>query len=223
MKYIQPPCNYTVIENFYKDPESVLSLAKDFPVVSCGPAKTLPIKVLDPKFHNEFFDFIIKLYGRYRPDKNYSLISFFSKHAMHDVELLNHGWWRTAGHNPETCRYDESAENLVYCGIIMLSHSHPDSDFEVGKVKPHLDWTRQKYIDETCNYYSIPREKYTAGAISYDEYVKEYDKHHDNYASVMTIKNEYNKFIAWYGDVVHREKRVAPTLNQYFFLSEWNK
>jgi hypothetical protein len=223
MKYVQPSSSYTVIENFYPNPEAVASLAKEFPIISCGPSKTRPTYELDANYHNEFANVIIKLYGRFNPNKEYSLMSFFSKHEMHDKEMLNHGWWRTAGHNPETCRYDDVAENLVYCGIIMLSHSHLDSDFQVGKVKPHLEWTRQQFIDETCNYYSIPREKYNEGAISYEEFVECYNKHDDNYISTMTVKNEYNKFIAWHGDVVHKEKRVSDSLNQYFFLSEWDK
>ena len=213
----------TIIDNFYTDPDSVIQLAKEFPIISCGPAKTISLEELDQQFYKNFSSAVLGMIN-INPNKRYTVDSFFSKHVLSKPDLLNIGWWRTAGHNPTSCRYDESSEHLVFCGEIMLTKDpHPDSIFEIGKVKPHLNWDTNKLIDETCNYYTIPREKYFDGAITFEEFEQEYNKHENNYYSVLKIKNEYNKFIAWTGKhVIHREQRYSTQLAQYFFVSEWD-
>jgi hypothetical protein len=220
MYYTQPPSVYTVIENFYNNPKDIVALAKEFPVVGCGPQKTIQLDQLDFNLNQQLLTVFLQLYGGPKPNKNYRLISFFSKHDHDQRGLLNQGYWRTAGHNPDTCRYDDSAQSLVFSGLVMLTEKTVGSDFQIGKVKPGINWTRQEFIDQTCNYYSIPKEKYLAGEISYEEFVESYYKHEQNYVDVLTVKNEFNKLVVWRGDVIHRELRDEPLLTQHIFLAE---
>lgn len=223
MKYdINTPASYRVIENFYTDPDAVLSLAKEFPLKGCGPDKSIYLHELDRNFYDSFCNAIAQLYPP-KPNKNYNLTSFFSRFQARNPKLLDNGWWKTAGHDPTTCRYDSSAENLVYCGVITLTkNTDPGTVFEMGKLKPELNWTKQKFIDETCNYYTVPREKYVAGEISFDEYKELYYKHEQNFYPVISVKQTYNTFISWTTDVINRELRNdKEVINQYFFLSEF--
>lgn len=221
MFYTQPPSSYTIIENFYNNPDEVISLAKDFPSVGCGPKKTIPLDQLDFNLNQQLLTVFLQLYGGPKPNKTYHLSSFFSKHDHLQKDLVNQGQWRTAGHNPNTCRYDDSAETLVLSGLVMLTKTTTRSEFQIGKVKPELQWTRQEFIDQTCNYYSIPKERYLAGEISYDEFKECYEKHEQNYFDVLTVKNEFNKLVVWRGDTIHREKRYEPLLTQHIFLAEY--
>lgn len=222
MFYKQPPSVYTIMENFYNNPYEVISLAKEFPLISCGPAKTLMLHELDPHLNDDLFNAFLHFYGGAKPNKRYEFKSFFSNHEHVGKELVNHGQWRTAGHNPDTCRYDDSAESIVLCGQIMLTNNVTSGcEFQMGKVKPELNWTRQQFIDETCNYYSVPKEKYAAGEISYEEFKQCYEKHEQNYEPVLTVKYEFNKLIYWKGEAVHRELRHQPMLTQHLVLSEF--
>jgi hypothetical protein len=223
MFYKQPPSIYSIIENFYTNPHDVISLAKEFPLVSCGPAKSLTLEELDPNLNQNLFNMFMQFYGGPKPNKTYYFKSFFSNHKHDQKELVNQGQWRTAGHNPNTCRYDDSAEKIVLCGQVMLTENvGTGSEFQMGKVKPELNWTRQQFIDETCNYYSVPKEKYFDGAISYEEFAECYKKHEQNYEPVLTIKYEFNKLVFWKGEAVHRELRNQPMLTQHIVLSEYD-
>lgn len=223
MYYKQEPSAYTIIENFYDSPYDVIGLAKEFPIISCGPPKTEMLHKLNPDFDAQLFKIFLNFYGGPRPGKTYELKSFFSKHDYDQKGILNQGMWRTAGHDPLTCRYDGSAESIVLCGEVMLTDNITSgSEFEIGKLKPELNWTRQQFIDETCNYYSVPKEKYYAGEITFEEYEEFYKKHENNYEACLTIKYEFNKLIFWRGEVVHRELRNQPTLTQHIVLSEFD-
>jgi len=223
MLYKPTPSVYTVIENFYDKPYDVIALAKDFPIISCGPPKTEMLYKLDPVFNSQLFDVFLNFYGGAKPNKQYNLSAFFSKHACDQKGVLNQGMWRTAGHNPYTCRYDDSAEAIVLGGQVMLSDNITSgSEFQIGKLKPGLNWTRQKFIDETCNYYTVPREKYYAGEITFEEYEEFYKYHDNNYEAALTVKYEFNKLVFWRGEVVHRELRNQPTLTQHIILSEFD-
>jgi hypothetical protein len=224
--YKPAPTVYTIIENFYDKPQDVVAMAKEFPIISCGPPKTLMLQEIQPEFNQYLFNLFLNFYGGPRPNKVYHLSSFFSKHDnTSEYPLVNNGQWRTAGHNPYTCRYDDSAEAIVVCGEVMLSENitEPGCEFEIGKVKPELNWTRQQFIDETCNYYTIPKEKYLAGEITYEQFEELYKKHESHYETFLTVKYEFNKLIFWRNEVVHRELRNQPILTQHIVLSEFDE
>jgi hypothetical protein len=224
MFYKQPPSVYTIIENFYDRPEDIIALAKDFPLISCGPPKTLMLDQLDRNLNETLLHVFLNFYGGPQPGKRYELKSFFSNHEHKERGFLNQGQWRTSGHNPNECRYSDSAESIVLCGQVMLTENvEPGSEFQMGKVKPELNWTRQQFIDETCNYYSIPKEKYFAGEFSYEQFEECYLKHENNYMDVLTVKYEFNKLVFWRGETVHREKRNQPLLTQHIVLAEYDR
>jgi len=225
MFYKPEPTIFTIIENFYDRPHDIVAMAKEFPIISCGPPKTLMLHEIEPQFNENLFNLSLHLYGGPKPNKRYHLSSFFSKHEnTHHDPLVNNGQWRTAGHNPYTCRYDDSAEAIVLCGEVMLTENVTSSkcNFEIGKVKPEINWTKQQFIDETCNYYTIPKEKYFAGEITLEEFRKCYEKHESHYETVLSVKYEFNKLIFWKNQAVHRELRDQSILTQHIVLSEYD-
>jgi hypothetical protein len=216
--------NVTILDNFYEDPDSVLSMiTNDFPIVGCGSgARTIPLKDMNETLYKSFCD---KIYSIHNIDPtNLSLITFFMEHEYHPIEIMNQRFVHIDGKNPDVCYMTMKEYKLVLCGQIFLTKdSDPAAGVRICKLKDHINWTETELMNNCINNYLDPKVAFEAGKITLEEYKLLHKHYHDNFEVTSVIDNVYNRMVSWKAGTLHGDpmtKKMGKRLTQYFFIQK---
>lgn len=213
-----------ILDNFYEDPERVLSLiTKEFPIVGCGSgARTIPLRDMNKKLYDEFCDKIYKLHN-IRPN-NLFMTTFFMQHDYHPLEIINKRFVHIDGKNPDVCYMTMEEYKLILCGQIFLTKNpDPEAGVKICKLKSDVVWSEKELMDNCINNYLDPKVAFESGKISLSEYERLHKEYHDNFEITSFIDNTYNRMVSWKAGTLHAEpmtKKMNSRLTQYFFLQK---
>ena len=190
--------NITVLDNFYDNPESVVSLLNgDYPIMGCGTGKrSIGLEQINPQLYNIFCDAVFKIHGI--SSNGLKLTTFFMEHEYDPIEIFNQRWVHIDGKNPD-----------------------PEAGTKICKLKSDVNWSEKQLVDNCINFYTSPKEKYTAGLIDLEQYSKEHQEYHSNFEMTCDVKNVYNRMVSWKAGTLHGDpvtSKMKTRLNQYFFV-----
>jgi hypothetical protein len=144
------------------------------------------------------------------------------EHEYNPIEVFNHNWVHIDGKNPNVCRMTTEDYKLVMCGqIFMTPNPDPESNVEICRVRPELNWGPQELISKTVDDYTLPREYLNSGKISQEDFEKMHDEYHDNFENICKVDNVYNRMVSWSAGTLHgaRQTHKMPRrLTQMFFI-----
>lgn len=211
-----------VIDNFYSNPDDIVDLLSgDYPIVGCGSGKrSVGLQEISPKLYNDFCKTIYTLHGL--SGRNMHIYTFFMEHNYNPNAVLNQDWIHIDGKNPDACRMITEEYKLITCGQIFLTPNPDlDSDVEICRVKPWVNWSRQELIDRAINDYTEPGMMLKAGKITRDQFKEIHKEFHENLETTCVVKNIYNRMISWRAGTLHGAK-LTPNqpkrLTQFFFV-----
>lgn len=216
--------NISVIDNFYINPEQIISkLTGEYPISGCGTGnRSIGLQEIDGQLYN---DIKVALCSIHNLDpQRHRLTSFFMEHDYDPDSPFNKGWTHIDGKNPDVCRMTVEDYKLVVCGQVFLTKNpDPETGMYICDLKQGLNWTTQELIDRTINDYTLPKEQYLAGQITREEYERQYIEYHDNFVVTCEVKNVYNRLLSWKAGTLHGTKQqTSPSmpnkLNQLFFI-----
>jgi len=215
--------NINILENFYKEPESIISmLDNDYPISGCGTGnRSIPLQQMNPKLYERFCDKIFHIHNLKRDGLH--LTSFFMEHKTNlEDDVFSKRWVHIDGKNPDVCLMTMDEYKLVLCGQILLTpNPDPEAGIKMYDLKPEVKWTERELIDNCINNYTLPKSKYDAGMISLEEYKKIHEEYHNNFELTCEVKNVYNRMVSWKAGTLHGEpmtKKMEKRLTQYFFI-----
>ncbi len=213
-----------VLDNFYIDPNRIISLVDNFPITGCGSgARTIDLCVLDSDIFQSVKESLCNIHNV--DHTKIKLFTFFMEHFYNDMdELFNIASTHMDGKDPDICRSSVEEYNLAFCGQILLtSNPDPETGVAIYKFKPHINWNAQEIVKHCIDDYTIPGEEYRAGRINLETFKEMRNAHEENFELTCDIKNVFNRMVSWKGGTLHGQKitkNVPRKLNQYFF-AEW--
>jgi hypothetical protein len=214
--------NITVLDNFYDNPESVVSLLNgDYPIMGCGTGKrSIGLEQINHQLYNAFCDAIFKIHGI--SSNGLHVTTFFMEHEYDAIEIFNQRWVHIDGKNPDICLMSMQEYKLVLCGQIYLTKDpDPEAGTKICNLKSNVNWSEKELVDNCINFYTRPKEKYMAGLIDLDQYTKEHQQYHSNFELTCDVKNVYNRMVSWKAGTLHGDpvtSKMKSRLNQYFFV-----
>jgi hypothetical protein len=213
--------NINVLENFYEDPDLIRSLTNEYPIIGCGTgARSIPLQQINQNFYDKFCDKIFSIHNI--PSSGLYITTFFMEHEYHPIEIFNQRFVHIDGKNPDVCYMTMEEYRLVLCGqIFMTPDPDPEAGVKVCSLKPEVKWSEKEIMDNCINNYLDPKDKYNAGLIDLDEYVKQHQSYHNNFDLTCDVKNVYNRMVSWKAGTLHSEpmtEKMQKRLTQYFFV-----
>ena len=211
-----------VVDNFYSNPDDIVKLlSNDYPIFGCGNGKrSVGLQELSPQLYMDFCNTIYNMHGL--DNQNLHVFTFFMEHEYNPIEVFNHNWVHIDGKNPNVCRMTTEDYRLVMCGqIFMTPNPDPESNVEICRVRPEVNWGPQELISKTVDDYTLPREYLNSGKISQEQFEKMHDEYHANFETTCTINNAYNRMVSWRAGTLHgaRQTKLMPKrLTQFFFV-----
>lgn len=211
-----------IVDNFYSDPDSILSLLTDqYNIKGCGSGKrTTSLQELDQNLFFKVKKVIFDIHGI--EDKDMLFFTFFNEHVYNPVEVFNHNWVHMDGKNPQIPRMVEKNYRLILAGKIFLNPEPDlDCDIELCRVKPELNFTRQELMDKTLNNYTTHGKEYREGRLTLDEFQKIHDDYHANFDTTVVVKNVYNRMVSWPAGLLNgarNNKNMPSRITQSFYI-----
>lgn len=213
-----------ILENFYEDPEIVLSLVKEFPITGCGSGnRSLDIQMMNPTLGIQIKQKLCSIHGV--DPRSVNLFTYFMEHTYDPVDdIFNRTSTHIDGKKQENCVISDGQNRLVFCGQIFLTKDVDlDVSVSISRVKPHLKWDKKELEKNCIEDYTLPGKLYRSGKINLEEFKRMRQDHENNFDLTCEVKNLYNRMVSWRAGTLHAQRitgSVPKVLNQYFF-AEW--
>ena len=209
----------TVVENFYRNPTDVLSIA-EFSPGGCGgqfTERSKPLHELDQNLNKDFSNYICSVLNI---DPNHvNVFSYLNKQTFSEA---NDGSIHIDGRNSVTGEYSkfESYNHLVG-GMIFLSED-ADYDSGVGLYDDVTSRSDKEKFDFAIRSLYEKKTDLKLGIISKEEFDRLTEEYNSNFKMTCFTSNVYNRMVAWKCGYPHKTilKETQPVLFSHnFYIS----
>jgi len=202
----------TVVDNFYNDPENILSFINelDFKKSTDGSwpgERTEPLEKIEPDFSAEFHrKYLSTFFDGEVTQLEWEITSYFQKIYPNADDETNSGW----------IHQDDS---VMLAGVIYLNKNAPlESGTSIFKIK---DKSKEEELRNIQSKYKKPF--YRGEIVDLGEYKKNLKLHNESFEETLRVNNVFNRLITYEGHLPHKQNGFAgfkdePRLTHVFFV-----